>query len=230
MTDSSLFMPGVDEAYRRSRDRLRSAEIALRDRIEEVAAMRRSLPPGPVVPDYEFIEDGNRVRLSDLFAENKPYLILYHLMYWADDDSFCPMCSLWIDGFNGIAPHVTQRANFVIASRAPVDKLQAWGAHREWHRLRLLSGDGPAFARAIDAEDADGNPDSTIVVFAKDGHEVRHVYTAHPMLEDRERGIDLLSPVWHLFDLMPSGRDDWSGSNEGFDAAMQAVVRERSAR
>ena len=223
MADSSLLMPGVDEAYRRSRDRLRGAEIELRDRIEEVAAMRRSLPPGPaVVLDYEFIEGGARVRLSELFAENKPYLILYHLMYWPDEDSFCPMCSLWIDGFNGIAPHVTQRTNFVNASRAPADKLQGWAAHREWHRLRLLSDDGPAFARAIDAEDADGNPDSTIVVFAKDGGEVRHVYTAHPMLEDRERGIDLLSPVWHLFDLIPSGRGDWSGSNDGFDAAMQA--------
>jgi len=37
MTDSSLLMPGVDEAYRRSRDRLRSAEIELRDRIEAVS-------------------------------------------------------------------------------------------------------------------------------------------------------------------------------------------------
>jgi len=101
---------------------------------------------------------------------------------------------------------------------------KAWGAHREWHRLRLLSDDGPAFARAIDAEDADGRPDSTIVVFAKDGDTIRHVYTAHPMLEDRERGIDLLCPVWHLFDLMPCGRDDWYGSNEGFDASLRPLA------
>jgi hypothetical protein len=147
MADSSLLMPGAEEAYRQSRDRLRGAEIDLRDRIEAVAAMRRSLPPGPIVPDYEFIEDAKRVRLSELFSDGKPYLILYHLMYWADDDDFCPMCSLWIDGFNGIAPHVTQRANFVIASRAPVGKLQAWGARREWNRLRLLSDVGSAFAR-----------------------------------------------------------------------------------
>ncbi len=226
MADSSLFMPGADEAYRRSRDRLRNAEIELRDRIEEVAAMRRSLPPGPVVPDYEFIEDGKRVRLSQLFADDRPYLILYHLMYRANDDSFCPMCSLWIDGFNGVVPHVTQRANCVIASRAPLDKLRAWGAHRGWDRLRLLSDDGPAFARAIDAEDAEGNPDSTIVVLAKEGGSIRHVYTAHPMLEDRERGIDLLCPVWHLFDLMPSGRGDWSASNDRFDAAMQRLRTE----
>lgn len=213
MADSSLLMPGADDTYRRSRARLREAEIELRERIEAVAALRRGLPPGPVVADYTFVEDGNRVRLSELFAGNKPYLILYHLMYWAKEDGFCPMCSMWIDGFNAIAPHVMQRANFVIASRAPVDKLRAWGARREWHRLRLLSDDGPAFARDVDAEDAQGNPDSTIVVFAKDGDRVRHVYTAHPMLEDRERGIDLLCPVWHLFDLTPAGRGDWYPSN-----------------
>ncbi len=226
MADSSLLMPGADEAYKASRARLREAEIDLRDRIETVADMRRSLPPGPLVPDYTFIEvdDGERVRLSDLFEGDKPYLILYHLMYWADDDEFCPMCSLWIDGFNGVAPHVTQRTNFVIASRAPLERLQAWGAHRKWRRLRLLSDDGPAFARDIDAEDADGRPDSTLVVLAKDGDEVRHVYTAHPMLEDRERGIDLLSPTWNLFDLLPSGRGDWFPSNDAFDASMHALA------
>lgn len=219
MADSSLLMPGADDAYRRSRERLREAEIDLRDRIEAVAAMRRSLPPGPCVPEYFFIENGSRVRLSDLFADGKPCLIVYHLMYWPKDDEFCPMCTMWIDGFNAIAPQVTQRANFVVASRAPFETLQAWGRRREWNRLRLLSDDGPAFARDIDAEDAEGNPDSTVVVFAKDGDEVRHTYTAHPKLEDRERGIDLLSPVWHLFDLMPSGRDDWYPRNEVFTTA-----------
>ncbi|MBV8532079.1 MAG: DUF899 family protein, partial [Candidatus Eremiobacteraeota bacterium] len=163
------------------------------------------------------------VTLPLLFEGENPFLVVYHLMYWVKDDSFCPMCSMWIDGFNGIAPHVTQRANFAIASRAPVDKLRAWGAHRGWHRLRLLSDDGPAFARAIGAEDADGNPDSTVVVFSREGGEIRHVYTAHPMLDDRERGIDLLCPVWHLFDLMPSGRGEWYGSNDGFDAAVREV-------
>ena len=217
MADSSLFMPGSDEAYRQARELLRQKEIELRQQIEDVAALRRSLPPGPVIPDYSFIENGSRVRLAELFEDGKPYLILYHLMYWADDDEFCPMCSLWIDGFNGVAPHVTQRANFVVATRAPEERLKEWAERRGWHRLRLLSDDGPTFARDIDAEDAEGDPDSTVVVLAKDGDRVRHVYTAHPVLEDRPRGIDLLCPVWHLFDLMPSGRGDWNASNEAFD-------------
>jgi predicted dithiol-disulfide oxidoreductase (DUF899 family) len=74
---------------------------------------------------------------------------------------------------------------------------------------------------ALGAEDADGRPDSTIAVFERNGDTLRHVYTAHPVLEDRERGIDLLCPVWHLFDLMPSGRGDWYGSNDGFDASLR---------
>lgn len=224
MADSSLLMPGADETYRQSRDRLRQAEIELRDRIEDVAAMRRNLPPGPVVPDYTFIDmDGKRVRLSELFAGDKDDLIVYHLM-WAKDDGFCPMCSLWIDGFNGLTPHITQRANFVVASRAPVDKLKAWGERRGWRRLRLLSDDGPQFARDIDAEDAEGNPDSTISVFRRDGDRIRHFYTAHPSLENRERGIDLLCPVWHLFDLTPSGRGGWYGDNDAFDASMRELA------
>jgi predicted dithiol-disulfide oxidoreductase (DUF899 family) len=223
MADSSLFMLGADREYRRSRDRLRAAEIDLRDRIEAVAAMRRALPPGPLVPDYAFFEDGNRIRLSELFAADKPYLIVYHLMYWAKDDSFCPSCSMWIDGFDAVAPHLAQQTNFVVATRAPLERLREWADHRGWHRVRLLSDDGPGFARNVGAEDAEGNPDSTVAVFAKEGDRVRHTYTAHPILDDRQRGIDLLTPAYNVLDLTPGGRGDWSPSNEGFDAAMNAL-------
>lgn len=40
---------------------------------------------------------------------------------------------------------------------------------------------------------------------------VRHLYSKGAQMADdrRERGIDLLSPVWHLLDLTPGGRGDW---------------------
>jgi hypothetical protein len=44
------------------------------------------------------------------------------------------------------------------------------------------------------------------------------------MLEDLERGIDLLSPGWNLYDLMPSGRGDWYPSNDAFDASLRTLV------
>jgi predicted dithiol-disulfide oxidoreductase (DUF899 family) len=123
------------------------------------------------------------------------------------------MCSLWIDGWDGIAHHVAQRADIAVATRAPVDKLRAWAERRGWRRLRLLSDRGAGFAQDTGAEDEDGGPDSTVLVFSKDGAEIRHVYTGHPYVDGKERNIDLLSPVWHVFDLLPSGRGDWSASN-----------------
>ncbi len=43
---------------------------------------------------------------------------------------------------------------------------------------------------------------------------VRHTYTAHPHWSEtgHQRGLDLLSPVWHLLDLTPQGRGDWYAS------------------
>ena len=182
--------------------------------MEFVAQMRRRLPEGPAVPDYTFFEGDNRVRLAELYAPGKRELIVYHLMYWADDDEFCPMCSMWVDGLNGVAKHVEQRANIAVATRAPVAKLRDWASRRGWRNIRLLSGDGPAFARDTGAEDGNGDPVETVLVFTKDGEVVRNTYAAHAMTMGETRGIDLLSPVWQLFDLLPSGRDDWFPSGD----------------
>jgi predicted dithiol-disulfide oxidoreductase (DUF899 family) len=100
------------EAYRRARAELLEAEIALRDQCERVAALRRKLPVETEVEDY-MLEEGPaelekegpfaKVRLSGLFADvNKP-LVVYQYMYGAAQKKPCPMCTLWIDGFNGVA-------------------------------------------------------------------------------------------------------------------------------
>src|SRR2546423_14271141 len=82
--DSGLRFPGESEEYRRERNRLLEAEVALRRAIEEVAAQRRRLPPGGVVPDdYEFEDavDGASVRFSELFAAGKDTLVVYSFMF-----------------------------------------------------------------------------------------------------------------------------------------------------
>jgi len=211
--DTIPVMPDASEAYKSAREELFNAEAALREQIGAVAAKRRALPTGPEVADYAFTEGGRRVRLSELFSRGSE-LIVYHLMYWADDDEFCPMCSMWIDGLNGVAKHVQQRANLIVATRAPADKLQAWAKRRGWDAIRLLSDDGSAFARDMGAEDANGDPVETVAVFVKDGAAIRNTYLAHAFVREQWGYIDLLSPVWHAFDLLPSGRDDWHPSND----------------
>jgi predicted dithiol-disulfide oxidoreductase (DUF899 family) len=54
---------GESEEYRRLRDQLLEAEIALKDQTERVASLRRQLPSGPLVEtDYVFREGPSDIR------------------------------------------------------------------------------------------------------------------------------------------------------------------------
>lgn len=213
MEPTALTMAGASEEYRAAREKLISAELELREHVEQVAAMRRALPPGPLIADYEFFDGTERVKLSQLFDDGKPYLVVYHLMYWQDDQEFCPMCSMWVDAWDGVAHHVAQRAAVVAASLAPADQLQAWKSHRKWQRIRVVADADPSFARDTGAE-RDGQPIPTVLVFEKSADGVRHVLTAHAEFpDDTTRGIDQLCPTWHIFDLLPVGRGDWNSGN-----------------
>lgn len=209
-----LTMPGAGDEYAAARAQLLDAEMALRDHVEQVAALRRALPQGPLVKDYEFLDGTKRVKLSELFADGKPYLAMYHFMYWPDDDEFCPMCSMWVDAWNGVAQHVEQRANVVAATLAPLDRVLAWKAQRGWGRIRVLADADATFAHDTGAEQGEGNPIPTVLVFEKTAGGVRHVLTAHAEFPSGAlRGIDQLCPTWHIFDLLPSGRGDWNAGN-----------------
>jgi predicted dithiol-disulfide oxidoreductase (DUF899 family) len=119
---------------------------------------------------------------------------------------------MWIDGYNGVGHHLAQNVDFAIAAAADPPALRQHARNRGWHNLRLLSCGTSTFKYDLLSEDAEGNQDSTISVFTRDrGGTLRHVYSAHPwMAEDvKERGIDLLTPVYNLLDLTPEGRDDW---------------------
>ena len=63
----SLKFPLESAEYRAARDRLLEQEIELRRATEAVAAARRQLPSGGVVPeDYHFEEAGTNGALTDV--------------------------------------------------------------------------------------------------------------------------------------------------------------------
>jgi predicted dithiol-disulfide oxidoreductase (DUF899 family) len=208
--------------YLAKREELRLAEIDLMRHRERVAELRRQLPAGAAVDDYQFIEgprdldagDGpvQSVRLSQLFTAPGRALVIYQLMYGKLQTTPCPMCTLWIDGFNAVVQHLAQNVDFVVAAAAEPAALREHARNRGWRNLRLLSCGDSTFKFDMNSEDAVGNQDSTISVFTRDDRGVvRHFYTAHPRMADDidQRGIDLLSPVWNVLDLTPGGRDDW---------------------
>jgi predicted dithiol-disulfide oxidoreductase (DUF899 family) len=187
--------------------------------------MRRALPTGPIVVDYEFLEgpraldDGDapvsRVRLSALFRGPDRPLVVYHLMYGKAQTSPCVMCTQWIDGINGIAHHLARNVDFVVVAAADPPALRAHARNREWNRLRLLSCGDNTFKFDLRSEEADGSQDSTVSVFTRDPDgNVRHTYTARPTMSPDipERGIDSLCATWNLLDLTPNGRGDWYSS------------------
>lgn len=213
---------GETAEYTRRREELRQAEIELMERRERVAEMRRSLPEGVAVEDYRFLEGpsdlraGDRplreVRLSELFSDPNRPLVVYHLMYGKRQETPCPMCTLWIDGFNGIAQHLAQNVDLAIVAAAEPGDLRQHARDRGWQNLRLLSAGTSSFKYDLGSADEYGNQESTVSVFSLDADgTVRHVYTAHPAMSEDilERGIDLLSPLWHVLDLTPQGRGDW---------------------
>jgi predicted dithiol-disulfide oxidoreductase (DUF899 family) len=125
------------------------------------------------------------------------------------------MCTLWIDGFNGVAHHLARNLDFAIVAAADPSTLRAHARRRGWNNLRLLSTSENTFKYDLGSEDRDGNQDSTISVFTRDAvGTLRHFYSAHPWMaaDIRERGIDLLTPAYNMLDLTPQGRGDWYAS------------------
>jgi predicted dithiol-disulfide oxidoreductase (DUF899 family) len=218
-------LTGESSEYLLKREELRLAEVELMLQRERVAELRRHLPEGVAVQDYQF-EEGPRdlnardapvraTRLSELFTKPGRPLVIYHLMYGKRQTKPCPMCTAWIDGANGVAHHLSQNLDFAVVAAADVPALRGHARARGWDKLRLLSAGTNSFKYDFGSEDREGAQDSTISVFTRDaGGTLRHFYTTHPRMgpDIRERGIDLLNPIWHYMDITPQGRGSWYAS------------------
>ncbi len=159
-------LPNESPEYLDKREQLRLAEIELLNTRERVAALRRDLPAGATIQDYEFLEgptsldDGDaptkKVRLSELFTAPDRSLVIYHFMYGKKQATACPMCTAWIDGFNGVAHHLAQNVDLAIVAAADLPTLRAHARNRGWDKLRLLSAGDSTFKYDLGSEDAEG--------------------------------------------------------------------------
>jgi predicted dithiol-disulfide oxidoreductase (DUF899 family) len=235
----AIAFPGESTEYRAARNRLLQQEIQLRRATEAVAAARRRLPPGGIVPqDYMFqAQDPGgglaEVRLSELFAPGKDSLLIYSMMFprASDDDSPgprvgqtallplaegpCPSCTAFLDQLDGAAEHASQRINLAVAAKAPIERVLTFAAERGWRRLRLLSTAGTTYNRDYLAETAEGEQQPMLNVFHRDGNTIRHSWGSELFYAPADPGEDprhvgTLEPLWNLFDLTPEGRPaDW---------------------
>jgi predicted dithiol-disulfide oxidoreductase (DUF899 family) len=224
-----LHFPNESAEYRRVRNALLEEEMALRRQIERVAAQRRALPPGGIVPDdYRFEGADGPFRLSQLFGD-KGTLAIYSFMFGPERERPCPGCTHFLDGLDGSVPHILQRLAFVVVAKSPVPRLLDWARARGWTHLKLLStagndydrdyfGDSTALAPAMrkQQEFDDGTEwDMPILnVFRREGGTIRHFWGSELLYVPPEPGQeyrhnDLLDPVWNMFDVTPEGRGDF---------------------
>lgn len=211
--------PNESKEYRKARSALLDEEIQLREQIARVAKTRAALPPGGAVKeDYEFDEiDGNgalcKIRLSELFEDGKDSLFLYGFMYGPESENPCPMCSSLLDALNGNAAHLAERINVAVVARSPIDRIADIARARGWDRLRLLSSQHNKYGSDYFAENETGDQMPMANVFVRRNGAIHHFWGSELLYADvdgQPRHVDLMWPLWNIFDTTPEGRGtDW---------------------
>ena len=214
----SVRFPGENESYRTARNELLDAETQLRNNIEAVAKMRRDLPlGGELAEDYVFAEasDGSEreVRLAELFAEDKDTLIIYSFMYGPKMARPCVSCTSILDALDGEAPHVMQRTNLAVIAKSPISRIMEFANGRGWRNLRLLSSADNTYNHDYHAESPAGDQLPALNVFVRRAGAIHHFYNTELLYAPSEAGqdgrhVDLIWPLWNLFDFTPEGRGE----------------------
>ncbi|MGH2783255.1 MAG: DUF899 domain-containing protein, partial [Thermoleophilaceae bacterium] len=129
MTDHNI---GTREEWLRARKELLEREKELTRRSDELARQRRELPWVRVEKEYTFETEEEKRTLAELFG-GRSQLLLYHFMFGPKYTAGCPTCSAGADTFDGAVVHLAARdVTFLCASRAPLEKLQAYKQRMGW--------------------------------------------------------------------------------------------------
>ena len=183
---------------------------------EELARERRALPWEKVDKEYVFQAPEGAVTLADLFSD-RGQLIVQHFMFGPDWNEGCPSCSYWSDNFVGIEPHLAARdTSFVLVSRGPVEKLQAYRKRMGWP-FRWVSSLGNDFNTdyAVSFKPDEqaplynlgtmkpyGQENPGFTAFRREDGVVYRTYSTYT------RGLDTLNGAYQLLDITSKGRDE----------------------
>ena len=208
--------PGESDAHRIAREALVAEEIEFRRHMTRLAEQRRSLPPGPIIgKDYRFNDaNGQDVGLIDLFGDHDA-LVAYFWMYGPQRERPCPMCTNLLGAVNGNAADIKQRVALKILGRSPVERQLAFAAERGWRHLDFVQTVGDDYANDLGLISPEGWEYPALVVFKRDGNNVRLFWASEMTKEMADpgqdpRGAPDIASLWLILDLTPAGRGaDW---------------------
>ena len=206
---NKLHFPNETPEYRKARNTLLAEEIELRRHIERVAALRRALPLGGTVPkDYTLESERGPVRFSGLFGD-KQTLIIYSMMFGPQRQHPCPMCTSFLNSWDGTARNLRERVALAVFARSPIERLLDFKKERGWQNLPLYSDNSGNYTRTyVSAEDADV---PGLNIFTRRDGTIRHFWAGEMSGEMADSGQDPrgapdADPLWMFLDLTPEGR------------------------
>ena len=206
---NSVHYPNETAQYRAARNALLAEEIELRRQLERVAAQRRALPPGgEIMENFAFVSETGASRFSDLFGDHNT-LMIYSMMYGPQRKEPCPMCTSFLNGWNGVAVNLLARVAVAVTARSPIERLLAYKRDRGFANLPFVSDLAGDYTRTyVSPEDADVPGFS---VFSRRDGVIRHFYSSEmsgAMADHGQdpRGAPDLDPLWLMLDLTPDGR------------------------
>jgi predicted dithiol-disulfide oxidoreductase (DUF899 family) len=181
--------------YADSATKLRDYRRQMADLREKMRAAQAEAEPQEV-PDYVLATVEGPVRLSELFGSRDDLIVIHNM------GAACAYCTLWADGFNGLYPHLADRAAFVVASPDPPKGQRKFAASRGW-RFPIVSHQDTTFAADMGYRSENGGWLPGVSVFRRSSEHLLRV-------SDAALGPgDDYCALWHLFDLLDGGPGDW---------------------
>jgi len=202
--------------------------------MDRLNAERRRLPMVKVEKDYVFDSPEGKKSLLDLF-ENRRQLIIYHFMFGPDWEKGCAGCTGMVDALGDLSMLNERDTTYVLVSRAPLPKLEAYKAQHGWDKTWVSSfGSDFNYDYHVTLDDkvtpAEYNYKSKeeliesgwksddingehhgLSVFFRVGDEVYHTYSTYG------RGCENITDSYQLLDLTPYGRqEDFEDSPAGW--------------
>jgi predicted dithiol-disulfide oxidoreductase (DUF899 family) len=198
-------MPSHETPYKETTHKLAAYRHEIAGLREKMRALQETVEPEEVA-DYLLLDARGPVRLSALFGDKDTLFVIHNM------GRTCPNCTMWADGFNGVLPHLENRAAFVVTSPDDPATQAAFAASRGW-RFRMVSHQGTDFAADMGYRGETGWLPG-ISVFRKEGGRILRV-------SDQRLGPgDDFCSVWHFFDLIPEGPAGWR-AKFSYDGARQ---------
>lgn len=224
MTTSTIAHPPIvsRDQWLVERKKLLTREKELTKQRDRVNAERRRLPMVRIEKDYVFEGPNGKRNLNALF-DGRRQLIVYHFMFDPAWDKGCSGCTGYVDALGDLSMLKDLDTTFVLVSRAPLPKLDAYKAQKGW-RFPWFSSFGSDFnydfhvtldekvapveynyrdKRELEARKgpnlAIGEGHGLSVFFRLDD-DVFHTYSTYA------RGTESLTDAYSLLDTTPYGR------------------------